>query len=90
MKTIRLIIIGDVQGVGYRGWMKREALRKNVMGWVKNREDGTVEALLQGDDKNVDELVAIARRGPLTSLVDDVTEEEKEVNPSLSTFEVIY
>jgi acylphosphatase len=62
--TLHLNIAGRVQGVGYREYLRAEALRAGVTGWVRNRRDGSVEALLQGPRAAVDEVVAWARRGP--------------------------
>jgi acylphosphatase len=73
MKTTRhLRITGRVQGVGYRDALRREALARSLAGWVRNRRDGTVEAVLQGDASSVDEVVAWARRGPPAARVDHV------------------
>ena len=63
-KTLHLIIHGRVQGVYYRESMRREAQRLSVTGWVKNRDDGTVEAMLQGTAEAVDALLRWAKRGP--------------------------
>jgi acylphosphatase len=62
--AVRIIIGGFVQGVGFRRWLARHARRSGVSGWVRNRSDGTVEALLQGSDTAVRALVALARTGP--------------------------
>jgi acylphosphatase len=67
--TLCLRIHGRVQGVGYRDALRREALRRNLRGWVRNRRDGTVEALLQGE---VDAVAAWARRGPPAASVERV------------------
>ena len=77
MITRRLRIRGLVQGVGYRYALRREAQRQGVAGWVRNRSDGSVEALLQGAAERVSEVVAWARRGPPGSRVDEV-----EIDPA--------
>jgi acylphosphatase len=70
--TLCLRIHGRVQGVGYRDALRREALRRNLRGWVRNRRDGTVEALLQGDASSVQAVAAWARRGPPAANVERV------------------
>jgi acylphosphatase len=75
MAAKRLIISGRVQGVGYRGWMVREAERLGVSGWVRNRRDGSVEALVDGDIASVEELLRACRRGPLFAEVTQIDEE---------------
>lgn len=60
----RLRIEGVVQGVGYRHWMLHAAARLGVAGWVRNRSDGSVEALVEGDAPAVEELLRACRRGP--------------------------
>jgi acylphosphatase len=75
MKTTRhLRISGRVQGVGYRDALRREALAGGLAGWVRNRRDGTVEAILQGDARSVEAAIAWARRGPPAARVDRVDE----------------
>ena len=70
--TRHLRIAGRVQGVGYRDALRREALANGVSGWVRNRRDGTVEALLQGGPAAVDAILAWARRGPPAARVTGV------------------
>ncbi len=62
--TRHLRISGRVQGVGYREALRREALANHVTGWVRNRRDGSVEAVLQGAPAAVDAVLAWARRAP--------------------------
>ena len=62
--TRHLRISGRVQGVGYRDALCTEALARGVSGWVRNRRDGTVEAVLQGNPDATDAVIAWARRGP--------------------------
>jgi acylphosphatase len=59
-----LVIRGRVQGVGYRDAMRQEALRLGVRGWVRNRRDGTVEAVIEGPTKAVELILRWAHRGP--------------------------
>ncbi|MGE0357487.1 MAG: acylphosphatase [Burkholderiales bacterium] len=65
----RLRIHGLVQGVGFRYALEREARRLGLAGWVRNRRDGTVEAVVQGHAPAVEALVAWAHRGPPSARV---------------------
>jgi acylphosphatase len=81
-----LVISGRVQGVGFRYSMAEEAERLHVTGWVRNRRDGTVEAVLDGAADAVDTLVAWARRGPPSARVSEV--QVTEVAGSFERFEM--
>jgi acylphosphatase len=59
-----LRVTGRVQGVGFRYGLREEAQRLGIAGWVRNRRDGSVEALLQGPVPAVEQVIAWARRGP--------------------------
>ncbi|WP_439613391.1 acylphosphatase [Reyranella sp.] len=80
----RLGITGRVQGVGYRDWAMATAQRLGLMGWVRNRSDGSVEALVFGDDDAVGKMIEACRRGPTLAKVDavDVEPVDLDVLPS--------
>ena len=71
----QVTIRGRVQGVGYRAWVEHQARKHGVEGWVRNRRDGSVEALFCGPSDVVAALVTSCRRGPSSARVDDVIEE---------------
>jgi len=71
--VIRHVVIrGRVQGVGYRAFVEAMALRHDLAGWVRNRRDGTVEAVFSGPENSVREIVAACRHGPRGARVDAV------------------
>jgi len=74
MNARHLRIEGRVHGVGYRDWLVREASRLGLYGWVRNRRDGTVEAVVAGDGAAVQALLTLCRRGPSLARVDRITE----------------
>jgi acylphosphatase len=69
----RVVVEGYVQGVGYREFTRRAALRLGVSGWVRNRSDGAVEALICGPPAIVEALVAEMRRGPRLAVVESLS-----------------
>jgi len=73
-RAVALRIEGRVQGVWYRGWAVAEAGRRGLRGWVRNRRDGSVEALLIGTEASVAEMIDACRRGPPAARVSAVTE----------------
>jgi acylphosphatase len=82
-KTVRLRITGNVQGVGYRLWATRTAAGLGLRGWVRNRLDGSVEALATGAAEAVAALVKGCRQGPYGARVTAVTVAEAEDDGSL-------
>jgi acylphosphatase len=73
----RLVIIrGRVQGVGFRAWAEVAALERRLQGWVRNRRDGSVEALFIGLEENVADMIAACRKGPPGARVDFVDHRE--------------
>ena len=84
-ETKRLVVTGRVQGVFYRESMKAEAARLGIRGWVRNRIDGSVEAVVQGTPESVGAIIAWARRGPADAEVTGV--EAEEATGEFHTFE---
>ena len=78
MKQVRVVITGRVQGVWFRGWTREEARRRNLSGWVLNRRDGAVEAVFQGDDLQVDDMVEACWSGPPHAIVAEVEVEASD------------
>ena len=82
MNAKRLVITGRVHGVGYRAWMAHKARELGLDGWVRNRPDGSVEALIAGDIASVEELARLCRRGPrmaeISSIEEDLAEAPEE------------
>ncbi len=72
MTAVRLIIVGRVQGVGYRAAFARKAVGLGLDGWVRNRHDGTVEALLDGDQQALREMIDWSAVGPPAARVANV------------------
>ena len=76
MVVRHLRIHGRVQGVGYRYSMQAQANSSSVAGWVRNRRDGTVEAMIAGSDEMVEQLIAWAQQGPQGAQVTEVAVED--------------
>jgi len=71
-----LIIRGRVQGVGYRAWTEVTALERGIEGWVRNRRDGSVEAMFSGEEDDVAAMIAQCRRGPPGASVEIIDQRE--------------
>ena len=68
--TRRIVVTGHVQGVFFRAWTREQAEALGVSGWVRNRPDGSVEAVIEGDDGQLDAMEARLREGPAHARVD--------------------
>lgn len=81
MKQAHIIMTGFVQGVGFRQFLKKEAKKRALFGWVKNVDHDKVEALLQGSEAMIEQLILLCRKGPFLAQVRDVHvvwEEQKQ------------
>ncbi|NUP09982.1 MAG: acylphosphatase [Polyangiaceae bacterium] len=72
LKQVHLVVRGRVQGVFFRASAQREAKRLGLTGWVRNRQDGSVEMCVEGDEEALKEIVAWAHRGPTAARVEKV------------------
>jgi acylphosphatase len=82
------VIRGRVQGVFFRETLRRIAERQGVAGWARNTPEGTVEAVLEGDERDVEAVVDFARRGPESASVTGVEVDEEEPPQGLRGFEI--
>ncbi|HKD94703.1 MAG TPA: acylphosphatase [Gaiellaceae bacterium] len=87
MERRHVVIYGFVQGVGFRFGVERAANSRDVAGWVRNRADGAVEAVFEGESEDVEALVGFCRRGPRGAQVQRVDVEEESAE-GLSGFRV--
>ena len=72
MKVVHLLIFGKVHGVGFRNFIKHNARKRGLVGWVRNLPEGNVEAELAGPEKAIEQLVLLAKKGPFLAEVTDV------------------
>lgn len=79
--AIRLRITGRVQGVAYRAWAARQASALSLSGWVRNRSDGSVEAMLAGPEPAVRAMIERCYRGPLAARVSAISEQVESTLP---------
>ena len=73
--ALHVIVEGRVQGVGFRAYMEREAKDRGLKGWVRNRSDGSIEAVFSGEEEDVQSMIVACHRGPRMSLVRKVRSE---------------
>lgn len=78
MKTYKIIVQGDVQGVSYRYWVQKRAKQLSLSGWTKNEHDGSVTILVQGEDENIKAFEKWAWEGSPLAEVKEVAVEEVE------------
>jgi len=84
--AVRVVVSGRVQGVGYRAWVSRQAGERRLRGWVRNRRDGTVEAVFVGAEEAVAGMVEACREGPSMAKVAEVMVDDW-TGPALEGFE---
>lgn len=88
IETRRYVISGRVQGVGFRWFVEREARVLGLAGWVRNKQDGSVEVLAAGTNEQLNALYSKLKEGPRASRVDDVEVEQAAPLNDLKTFRI--
>lgn len=89
-QRVHIFVKGKVQGVFFRQTTKSIAEKKSVTGWVRNLKDGRVEAVLEGQDINVSEVVEWSHRGPPNAIVEDVQIINEKYKGDFSKFDIMY
>ena len=89
-KRVHLLVEGRVQGVYFRQGMMETAEKNNVLGWVRNLPDNKVEAILEGNDSNVDAVVEWARFGPAGAVVDELKISKDNYTGEFQEFKILY
>jgi len=89
-KCAHLVIHGNVQGVFFRAYLRDRAERSKITGWVKNCFDGTVEALLEGEEELVQQIVDWARTGPSEAEVKKVDVNWEKPKGEFKNFSIVY
>lgn len=87
---VRLIVSGRVQGVWFRDSTRKKANEINIHGWVRNKADGTVEVLAEGDEKDVSELVEWCHQGPPHARVSGVIKKEESYSGEFNSFDIVF
>ena len=88
-KAFHISVSGRVQGVGFRVRTKLKADRLGLVGWVKNLDDGRVEILAEGEEKNLNKLVGWIKSQPLFSKVEKMEISEEKSKKEFNSFEII-
>ena len=89
-QRVRLFVTGRVQGVFFRQSLKAKSIQNDVFGWVKNLQDGRVECLLEGNEKNISVLVKWANSGPANAIVENVEVHNERFDNEFTKFDVLY
>ncbi|MGR9114629.1 MAG: acylphosphatase [Gammaproteobacteria bacterium] len=87
-RQVKIFVSGRVQGVYYRAFTQKQAIKLGVAGFARNLPDGRVEVLASGSDDAVENLIKWCHKGPITARVDRVTTEEVSLNDIPSVFEI--
>ena len=84
-----IVITGKVQGVGFRYWLYKAAMQRNIDGWVRNKISGEVDALIIGNDTDVNNLIKLCTKGPLLSKVTKIEVQNYQKEYLKKSFDII-
>lgn len=85
-----ILVMGFVQGIGFRSFIKSKAQNLNLTGWVRNTDDGRVEVLVQGPKEKLQNLIKICEKGPFLSEVKSVQVQWEKASEKFQSFETIH
>jgi len=85
---VHVVIYGIVQGVGYRYSTYRKALQLGITGWVRNKSDGSVEAVFEGSHEKLEEMLSWCRKGPSGAYVSEIDVQWEEGDERYNNFEI--
>jgi acylphosphatase len=88
MKKLHITIIGRVQGIGYREFVRQKAGMLGIKGYVKNLRTGDVEIIAHGDEKKMDEFLKLCRRGPIGAAITELKSEEDSSDEEYEYFDI--
>jgi acylphosphatase len=86
---VHVFISGTVQGVGFRQFVKHNARKLGITGWVRNLTDGRVEAILQGEQQQIERLIALCEKGPFLAEVGDISITREPIKETYEGFSLV-
>ena len=88
MIRFHVFVYGIVQSVGFRNYIKIKANKLNIKGWIKNLEDGGIEAVFEGDENNVNDIIEHCKNGPYLAKVDNIIVKEEDYENEFKEFKI--
>ena len=89
MTATHISIYGEVHGVGFRAWAQEQALKDNLIGWVRKAADGSIEVFLQGEEERINNFLSLCWDCPKMAYVDDVLAQDANTNDSATIFKML-
>ena len=90
MRRVKVKIHGKVQGISFRAFVRNHAKKLNLNGFVKNLDDGTAEAVFEGEDKSIEKILELCKKGSLLTNVNNLDVIEEEFKNEFEDFQVLY